>query len=271
MKWLSELLGIARSAYYKWSNRIKPAYEIKNEETLDVIQAYYKHFDKKYGYRRIRDNINKYTGTQHSDNYIYRLMRAYNLKSIIRRKRPGFVKTKPEQVGHNILNREFFASNPNEKWLSDVTEFKYGYSGQKLYLCAILDVYDKSVVSYHIHHRNDNHLVFTTFNKAVKKNPGAQPMFHSDRGFQYASRSFKNLLDKHNMVQSMSRVGKCIDNGPIENLWGIIKSEMYYLETFDSSEKLTKAIKDYIKFYNQERLQRKLKSHTPLEYRYMAI
>jgi transposase InsO family protein len=264
-------LGIARSAYYKWSNRIKPAYEIKNEETLDVIQAYYKHFDKKYGYRRIRDNINKYTGTQHSDNYIYRLMRAYNLKSIIRRKRPGFVKTKPEQVGQNILNREFFASNPNEKWLSDVTEFKYGYSGQKFYLCAILDLYDNSIVSYHIRHRNDNELVFTTFKKAIKSNPKASPMFHSDRGYQYTSKAFKKLLDKHNIVQSMSRVGKCIDNGPIENLWGIIKSEMYYLESFDSSEKLITAINGYIKFYNQERIQRKLKGHTPLEYRYMAI
>lgn len=198
-------------------------------------------------------------------------MRAYNLKSIIRRKRPGFVRTKPEQVGENKLNREFSTSSPNEKWLSDITEFKYGYAGQKLYLCAILDLYDKSVVSYHIHNRNDNHLVITTFNKAVKNNPGAQPMFHSDRGYQYTSRSFKKLLDKHNMVQSMSRVGKCIDNGPIENLWGIIKSEMYYLDTFDSSEKLIKAINNYIRFYNETRIQRKLKSHTPLEYRYMAI
>lgn len=198
-------------------------------------------------------------------------MRAYNLKSIIRRKRPGFVKTKPEQVGQNILNRNFFASSPNEKWLSDVTEFKYGYSGQKLYLCAILDLYDNSVVSYHINHRNDNELVFTTFQKAIKSNPKARPMFHSDRGFQYTSKSFKNLLDKHHINQSMSRVGKCIDNGPIENLWGIIKSEMYYLESFDSSEKLITAINAYIKFYNQERIQRKLKSHTPLEYRHMAI
>lgn len=96
-------------------------------------------------------------------------------------------------------------------------------------------------------------------------------MFHSDRGYQYTSKSFKSLLDKHHMVQSMSRVGKCIDNGPIENLWGIIKSEMYYLETFDSADKLTKAINDYIKFYNKTRIQRKLKSQTPLEYRHMAI
>ena len=81
-------------------------------------------------------------------------MRAYNLKSIIRRKRPGFVRTKPEQVGENKLNREFSTSSPNEKWLSDITEFKYGYAGQKLYLCAILDLYDKSVVSYHIHFSN---------------------------------------------------------------------------------------------------------------------
>ena len=107
--------------------------------------------------------------------------------------------------------------------------------------------------------------------KAIRRNPKASPMFHSDRGFQYTSKVFKKLLDKHNIVQSMSRVGKCIDNGPIENLWGIIKSEMYYLESFDTSEKLTKEIKDYIHFYNKERAQRKLKSHTPLEYRHMAL
>ena len=94
-------------------------------------------------------------------------------------------------------------------------------------------------------------------------------MFHSDRGYQYTSKAFKKLLDKHNIVQSMSRVGKCIDNGPIEKLWGIIKSEMYYLESFDSSEKLITAINGYIKFYNQERIQRKSKAHTPLEYRYI--
>lgn len=96
-------------------------------------------------------------------------------------------------------------------------------------------------------------------------------MFHSDRGYQYTSKAFKSILNKHVMIQSMSRVGKCIDNGPIENLWGIIKSEMYYLETFDTSNELIKAINEYIRFYNESRIQRKLKSHTPLEYRHRAI
>lgn len=236
-----------------------------------MIQTYYAYYKKKYGYRRIQDNINRYTGSNHSIKYIHRLMQAYNIKSVIRRKRPGYTKTKPEQIGENKLNREFYASKSNEKWLSDVSEFKYGYASQKLYLCAILDIYDNSIVSYHISDRNDNELVFTTFKKAVKINPMTTPIFHSDRGYQYTSKVFKGLLEQYNMTQSMSRVGKCIDNGPIENFWGIIKSEMYYLEKFESAKQLEQAIHKYIKFYNTKRIQRKLKSHTPIEFRYMAV
>ena len=136
----------------------------------------------------------------------------------------------PQVTAQNRLHREFWAGHPNEKWLTDVTEFKW-YEGpiiHKLYLSAILDLCDRRIVSYVIRDRNDNKLVFDTLDKAVLENPNAHPLFHSDRGFQYTSRTFhKKLLDA-GMTQSMSRVGRCIDNGPMEGFWGILKREEYY-------------------------------------------
>ena len=141
----------------------------------------------------------------------------------------------------------------------------------KLYLSAILDLYDKRIVAYTIGDSNNNQLVFDNFDKAVALNPDAHPLFHSDRGFQYTSKIFKLKLDEAGMVQSMSRVGKCIDNGPMEAFWGTIKSEMYYINKFYSIENLTKSIKDYIDFYNNKRFQAKLKCLAPMEYRNQAL
>ncbi len=166
------------------------------------------------------------------------------------------------------MNREFYADAPNEKWLTDVTEFKYyvGDETKKLYLSAILDLYDRRIVSYKIGASNNNPLVFETFDEAIQNNPNAHPLFHSDRGFQYTSKAFHKKLMKAGVRQSMSRVGRCIDNGPMEGYWGILKSEMYYLKKFTSQEELTKAIEDYIIFYNTKRYQLKLKCMTPMEY-----
>ena len=173
--------------------------------------------------------INRLNNTNYSWKYIRRLMRKKNIKSKIRRKRYNYIKVQPEQVGENILSRDFTSNYPNEKWLTDVTEFKVIGQKQKIYLCSILDLYDKSIVAYSTSFRNDNKLVFDTFDRAISLNPTAKPIFHSDRGFQFTSKVFKFKLDQQGMIQSMSRVGKCIDNGPMEAFWGILKSEMYYL------------------------------------------
>lgn len=226
--------------------------------------------NKTYGYRRIRMNLNRYTNSNHSLNYIYRLMNSYGIKSIIRRKRPGYKKSTPDYIAENILARDFIATKPNEKWLSDVTEFK-ATNGQKLYLCGIMDLYDNSIVSYTTSTTPNNHQLYETYNKAIKFNPNAEPIFHSDRGYQYTSNIFKSMLEKQGITHSMSRVGKCIDNGPIANLWGIIKTEMFYINSFKNVEEIDQAIDSYIKFYNNVRLQSKLDSHTPIEYRNMAI
>lgn len=233
---------------------------------LNEIIKIYSEVKGIYGYRRITLNINKRLDSKYNYKRIYRLMKSINLTSVIRKKRKKYIKSTPQITAENILNRDFTASNPNEKWLTDVTEFKLT-NGSKAYLSAILDLGDNSIVSYILSKSNNNQLVFDTFDRAIAENPMASPLFHSDRGFQYTSKIFKNKLDSINATQSMSRVARCIDNGPMEGFWGILKSEMYYLRQFDTFDELKKAIDEYIEFYNTRRLQSKLKGMTPIEYR----
>ena len=266
-----KVLGLNRSSYYKWKNRTQPKKELQDQEICELIKEYHETYKHILGYRRMTMYINRLNNTNYSWKYIRRLMRILGIKSKIRQKRYNYINVKPEQVGENILNRDFNASAPNEKWLTDVTEFKIIGSKQKLYLSSILDLYDNSIVSYEFSMSNNNILVFKTFDKAIEKNPHAKPIFHSDRGFQYTSKMFKVKLDDQGMIQSMSRVGKCIDNGPMEAFWGTLKSEQYYLNKYYSIEALQQAIEEYIKFYNTQRLQAKLKGLTPIEYRNQAL
>ena len=198
-------------------------------------------------------------------------MKLLGVKSIIRKKRDKYESTTPEISAENVLSRDFNATRPNEKWTTDVTEFKITGTKKKLYLSAILDLYDRSVVSYVISTRNDNNLVFRTYEEAIKSNPGAAPLFHSDRGFQYTSKVFQTKLSKAGIRQSMSRVGRCIDNGPTEGFWGIIKSEMYYLKKYNSLDELREDIIQYIYFYNYERLQERFDDRTPMAVRIAAL
>ena len=147
----------------------------------------------------------------------------------------------------------------------------FGTHGSSLYLSAIIDLYDRYPVSYAVSARNDNKLVFKTFDKAIALNPCAKPIFHSDRGFQYTSKMFKKKLVKQEMRQSMSRVGHCIDNGPTEGFWGIIKAEMYQMYEITDESSLRFAIKDYIRFYSEERPQDRYCCKTPLEVRQEAL
>ena len=157
------------------------------------------------------------------------------------------------------------------KWLTYVTEFKLT-NGTKAYLSAIIDLYDNSIVSYVVSHSNNNNkLVFDTLDIAVANNPTAKPIFYSDRRYQYTSKNFKVKLDKISATQSMSCIGRCIDNGPIEEFWRIIKSKMYYLNKFYDFNELKLAIDKYIEFYNKRRLQKRLKGLAPMEYREQTL
>ena len=133
-----------------------------------------------------------------------------------------------------------------------------------MYLSAILDLYDRRIVTYVVRD-NNNSLVFDTFDEAIENNPNAHPLCHSDRGFQYTNRTFHNKLENAGMIQSMSRVAKCIDNGPMEGFWGILKRESYYGKRFTDKKSLVTMIDEYIEYYNNKRLQRNLGILTPME------
>lgn len=222
------------------------------------------------GYRRIRDELAVNHKLAVNDKRVLRICRNKGIQSTIKWKPKGCTKSarNPEHIAKNYLHREFCADKPNEKWLTDVSEFKYyiGIEVHKIYLSAILDLYDRRIVAFKISDHNDNPLVMDTFDEAVRLEPNAHPLFHSDRGHQYTSAQFYMRLKDHHMKQSMSRVAHCIDNGPMEGFWGILKREMYYGHRFTTRDNLVAAITDYIDYYNNRRLQRKLNVMTPMAY-----
>lgn len=271
IEWMCKHLQISRSAYYKWLHRKKPEEELENIKLAELIKEYDERFNHILGYRRMTSWINHFNHTCYSKNRVHRIMKKLGIHSVIRKKKKKYIYAKPDEVTENILQRNFYAASPNQKWVTDVTEFKIPGEKKKLYLSAILDLYDRYPVAYVISSRNDNSLVFKTFDKAISANPDAKPIFHSDRGFQYTSKMFKKKLEKQNMQQSMSRVGHCIDNGPTEGFWGIIKSEMYQMYEITDEASLRFAIKDYIRFYSEERPQDRYHCKTPLEVRQEAL
>lgn len=262
-----DILELNRSSYYKWLHRTKSSIELENEALLHEIGVIYAEHNGTYGYRRIADEYNATHEKRYNLKRFYRLTHTVGLLAVIRRKRPAYQRSTPEITAKNILNRNFTADKVNEKWCTDVTEMKYGSNGEKAYLSAIMDLKGKDIVSFAIGRSNNNQLVFQTFDLAIQKYPDAHPLFHSDRGFQYTSKQFKAKLDEQNMEQSMSRVGKCIDNGPMESFWGVLKCEMYYLRHFDTYEELAETIERFIHYYNYERRQHRLNSLAPMNYR----
>lgn len=223
-----------------------------------------------YGYRRMKTNMIRKFKQDLNHKRVYRLMKIAGLKSVIRKRKKRYKRSSPQHIAENVLNREFTAEAPNQKWVTDITEFKYGHS-KKAYLSAIRDLYDGSIISYVMGHRNNNQLVFDTIDLATATlKPREHPLIHSDRGFQYTSHGFKRRIEAAEMTHSMSRVGKCIDNGPMESFWGTLKSEKYSLHTYETFDELSKAIDAYIHFYNHDRYQERLNGLSPIEYRAKA-
>ena len=194
--------GIPRSSYYKWLNRKESKNEQFNSQLLPLIKEAYEEKNGILGYRQMTIKLNRENDFHVNQKRIYRLMQILGLKSVCRRKRKNYIKSTPQVIAENVLNREFTAENFGEKWLTDATEMKYGVSS-KAYLSAILDLGDKSIVSFVIGHSNNNALVFETFDIAHEQHPDAKPIFHSDRGYQYTSKAFKKKLDDPEYVQSV--------------------------------------------------------------------
>lgn len=269
---MCRLLNVKRANYYKWLGHEKSTQDLENEELAKFIKKYDEMFDHKLGYRMMSDRINRKENKHYNDKQVYKIMQILGIKSRIRSQRRSCTVRKRNNTAENKLGRDFNALKPNEKWCGDVTEFKYGkHNEKKLYLSVFLDLYDRSPVGYETSDHNDNLLVYQSFNKATAVNPNAHPLVHTDGGYQYTSPIFVNLLKEHEMTQSMSRVHCCIDNGPMEGFWGILKCEMYYDKHYETKEELKEAIDKWVIYYTYIRYQRRFGVRTPYEVRNEAL
>ena len=208
----------------------------------------------------------------HSLNHktVQRLMKELGLVCRVRMKKYRSYKGEVGKIAPNLLNRDFHAEKPNQKWVTDVTEFSL--FGQKLYLSPILDLYDSSVVSYTLSERPVLSMVTGMLDKAFETIPdGTDLILHSDQGWQYQHKHYQQMLKSKGVRQSMSRKGNCLDNAVIENFFGLVKSELLYLQVFQSMEHFKQELVAYLDYYNNRRIKAKLKGLPPAIHRQQAL
>ena len=260
---LLDLTNMARSSFYyhQKQNRLPDKYK----EIKELIKTIYQRHKGRYGYRRITDELhNQAIIINHKT--VSRLMKVLGLKSLIRVKKYKSYKGENGKIAPNILQRNFKAQAPNQKWATDITEFNV--SGTKLYLSPIIDLYNQEIISYELTERPVFNQVVTMLEKAFKKIPdNTKLILHSDQGWQYQMRGYQHLLKEKGIIQSMSRKGNCLDNAIIENFFGILKSELFYLNKYKSIDQLKKEINEYITYYNNDRIKSNLNKMSPIKYR----
>lgn len=265
---LCKAIGVSRSGYYKWLHRAPSEQEIINESLAVEIKRVYVESDSTYGVERVKIAIERELNLVVNIKRVRRIMRLLGISSVIRRKRSNYVKSTPEHIYENVINREFTSTKPNQKWFTDVTYLKVCHTN--VYLSAVIDTYDQSIVAWKISKTNDNQLVKDTLEMAFDVNPNAKPCIQTDRGSQYTSGMYREMSLEYGFEISMSRVSKCLDNQPIESFWGTLKSEYYYRKKFDSFESLVSGIEGYINRYMHKRYVKKFGGLTPAEYRTLA-
>jgi putative transposase len=245
----------------------------KYDSQKKLINLIFHEHKGRYGYRRIMYALRQY-GHWLNHKTAQRLMKELGLKSTVRPKQYSSYRGDSWISVEHTLNRDFEASKPNQKWVTDVTEFKV--RGQKVYLSPTLDLFNREVVSFKVSFKVSKSvrlgLVTEMLSDAIQLlTPNEQPLFHSDQGWQYRTRIVHKMLKDNNLPQSMSRKGNCLDNAVAENFFGILKTEMYHGHEFKNADELIKKIKDYIYYYNHERIKLKLKGLSPVDYRNQAL
>lgn len=197
-------------------------------------------------------------------------MKELGLKSLVRMKKYRSYKGKVGNIAPNILDRKFNAEKPNQKWVTDITEFKL--FGEKLYLSPMLDLYNGEIIAYTIDSRPTYSLVSEMLEKSFKRlSEEDELLIHSDQGWHYQMKQYQHALRERSITQSMSRKGNCYDNAVIENFFGIMKSEFLYLNEFESVEHFKQELEKYIEYYNNKRIKAKLKGLSPVQYRIQTL
>ena len=238
----------------------------KYAEVKELIQEIFDEHEGRYGYRRITLQL-KNKGIVINHKTVRRLMIEMGLKSLVRMKKYQSYRGNVGKTASNILGRNFHASKPNEKWVTDVTEFHL--HGEKLHLITpILDLYNGEIIAYQIEKRPVYGLVSKMLEKAIDRlKEEDTPILHSDEGWHYRMDKYHKTLEKNHIVQSMSRKGNCLDNAVIENFFGLLKSELLYLKEIESMDHFIVELENYIDYYNHKRIKAKLKGMSPVQYR----
>lgn len=268
---LLKIAGVAKSTYFYHLPKINKVDEFEEEIKNQIISIFNKNKGR-YGYRRITLELkNRRYNINHKK--VQRLMKELGLKSIQRPKRKyNSYKGTIGKIADNLLKRNFKADKPNQKWATDITEFKV--NNDKLYLSPIIDLFNGEVVSYNLSKHPVFQQVIDMINKAFVKIPNnTNLVLHSDQGWQYQMKQYQQMLKNKGIRQSMSRKGNCLDNSCAENFFGTLKSELYYIKEneYTSIEELEKEIIEYIDYYNNRRIKSKLKGMSPVQYRLHSL
>ena len=256
-----------KSVYYYWreaSSKADP-YQDAREQIAQIFNAH----QGRYGYRRVHLELrNQQQYLNHKT--VQKLMGQLGLKSTVRPKRYQSYKGGIGKEAPNLLERNFVAKAPNQKWVTDVTEFNI--KGEKVYLSPILDLYNQEIISYEIADRPQISSVMQMLQKAFKQlRPADKPLLHSDQGWQYQMGLYQTALRKQGITQSMSRKGNCLHNAVMENWFGIMKTEFFYQKKFDDVQSFKAELREYIDYYNHDRIKQKLKGLSPVQYRTQSL
>jgi putative transposase len=264
---LLEISGLARSTYYYFT---KPMAEPeKHREIKEQITNIYHENRGRYGYRRITMELRN-RGHLINHKTVQRLMKTLGLLCRVRMKKYRSYRGEVGKIAPDLLGRDFEATAPNQKWVTDVTEFSL--FGQKLYLAPILDLFSRDIVSYTLSDRPLLSMTMEMLRQAFVQIPdGLNLILHSDQGWQYQHKHYQDVLKSKGIRQSMSRKGNCLDNAVMENFFGLLKSELLYLQDFHSMEHFKMDIIDYMDYYNNRRIKLKLKGLPPAMHRRQAL
>ena len=264
---LLSVAQLARATFYYHLKQMKK--QDKYAQAKEEIIAIYYENKGRYGYRRITDVLRQ-RKIPLNHKTVQRLMKEQGLVCRVRMKKYRSYKGEIGRIAPNLLNRDFSTTAPNQKWVTDVTEFSL--FGEKVYLSPILDLHSSDLVSFVISDRPVLSMVMNMLDAAASQlPPGAAPILHSDQGWQYQHKQYQKALAEYGIVQSMSRKGNCLDNAVIENFFGLLKSELLYLQDFHSIQHFKQELLDYLDYYNNRRIKLKLKGLPPAVHRRQAL
>lgn len=263
---LVKFTKLPRSSFYYVVSHPKTD---KYAEERKLLHKIHEENKSRYGYRRITLAFqNEGKTTNHK--VIQKLMHEENIVCKMTKHRYNSYKGEVGKTAPNILDRNFKAKKPNEKWVTDVTQFNV--CGRKIYLSPIMDLYDGFIVSYNISESPNFAQTIDMLDKAFCQIPDSTNLIlHSDQGWQYQMYQYRQRLKDKGIRQSMSRKGNCLDNAMIEIFFGLLKKEFYYGETFESVEQLKTELNEYLKWYNEKRIKQKQKGLSPLQFRKQAL